>query len=856
MPVLERAGQIATVREAVATAKGGEGSLLLVAGEPGVGKTTLVRAAVDQLPGRVGCWWGACDPLATPRPLGPWEDMAVREPALASVLHDQDQAQVASVVLALLREPTVVVVEDVHWVDEATVDLLLFLGRRLQRCRSVLVVTYRPLDVAADQPAARLLGQLARVAEARAIQVEPLTVDAVAQLAEGSGLDPAALHRQTGGNAFYVTEVLADPTKTVPGTVADAVRARLVDLPPGGRQLLDMVCLTPSGLEYTVAAELLGEQATRVGLDQVAARGTAGLDGGRIVFRHELARMAVEDALLPGRRRQLHTALLDELESTAGTDPARLVHHAVEAGDPERILAHARTAADAAEARGAYRVAAAHLERAIEVADHLPAREQAELWERLADQRILFEDFTAQVDLREQVVRRWQQVGDREREALQRCFLAGTLAELGDRSRAAEVLDRARALVADRPFSPAARTVRATWLNTLDGRRPAREQAEAWEQLDEDARRAEDHETRVWALAQAAVAHVRLGNVDRALHLLDRGAELAEHTHRPAAVGHTNVGEALCQCRHHELAERLLQPALDDERRDDAATLARYAATVLARAHLERGRWADARSTASPIEEDPGTDPLAWALAVAVLDRLEAHETASISEQLPAAWELVRDTENIDFMWPVAVACAEAAWGRGDPAAAADPVLATLDVARATEHPWAVGELTWWARQAGHDAPVEVEVAEPWAAALSGDWVAAADAWAALGCPLDEAIALAAGDLPAQRRALNLFTELGATADADRLRQRLRDAGATDLPARDRPRAAPDSVTARQLQVLELVAAGLTNAAIAERLYITEKTVGHHVSAILARLDARTRTQAVAVARERGLLTD
>jgi DNA-binding CsgD family transcriptional regulator/tetratricopeptide (TPR) repeat protein len=594
---------------------------------------------------------------------------------------------------------------------------------------------------------------------------------------------------------------------------------------------------------------------TRTGLDQVAARGMAELDGGRIVFRHELARLAVEDALLPGHRRQLHTVVLDGLEGTAGIDPARLVHHAVEAGDRQRILAHARTAADAAEARGAYRVAAAHLERAIDVADDLPAREQAELWDRLADQRLLF-DFTAQIDLREQVIRRWQQVGDREREALQRCFLAGTLDNLGDRSRAAEVLNRARALVADRPSSPAARTVRATWLDTFDGRRPAREQADAWEQLGEDARRSEDHETRVWALAQAAVAHVHLGNVDRALHLLERSAEVAEHTHRPAAVGETNVGEALCQCRHHELAERLLQPVLDDERRHEAATLARYAGAVLARVHLERGRWTEARATVAPIVEDAETDRLEWSLAVAVLDRLDVHEAAAVPHRLSTAWDVVRDTANIDFMWPVAVACAEDAWGRGDRAAAVDPVLATLDVARATEHPWAVGELTWWARQAGHDPAVEVEVAEPWAAALAGDWAGAADAWAALGCPLDEAIALASGDLPAQRRALDLFIELGATADADRLRQRLRDAGATDLPARDRPRAGPGSVTVRQLQVLELVAAGLTNAAIAQRLYITEKTVGHHVSAILARLGARTRTQAVAVARQRGLLPD
>jgi DNA-binding CsgD family transcriptional regulator len=428
-----------------------------------------------------------------------------------------------------------------------------------------------------------------------------------------------------------------------------------------------------------------------------------------------------------------------------------------------------------------------------------------------------------------------------------------------DVARAERMVARALDLVAEEPHRPVAVHVRLRQLELATKHSTPRDLLGAWEQLAEEARRVGAIEAQYHARWHLGVCHARLGEVGRAVTLEDECHALAEQS-LPRELGKStvNIGEALGQGRYHVPAERLLGTAIDLALERDLERMAHYGAAVLARVHLERGRWDQARHTATRWEDHEQDEAGATrGITLAVLGRLDAHQgVVGAAGRVATAWQDVRGTGDLDFLWPTAVASAEAAWIHGDPTAAADVVLATLDLARMTGHPWAVGELTWWARQAGHDVPLTIEVAGPWAAALVGDWATAAEAWEALGCPLDEAIALTAGDVAARRRALDLFIDLDAFADADRLRQSLREAGVTDLPVRDRTRAKPDAITDRQREVLELVAAGLTNADIAQHLYISEKTVGHHVSAILQRLDVRTRTQAVTVARRRGLLTD
>jgi predicted ATPase len=230
MRLLERESSLASLANCAQEARHGEGRLVLVAGEAGVGKSALVEQLQNDLAD--ARWsWGACDGLFTPRPLGPLFDLAAQ---LGGELEELCRAGAAREDLfrALLRQVSepqaldVVVIEDVHWADEATVDLLRFLGRRLRDAPVLLVATYRDEDLTASDPLRAALGEIARQRTTRRVELAPLSADAVRILAGSSGLDAAELYRLTGGNPFYVTEVIQAGMSEIPAAARDAVLAR------------------------------------------------------------------------------------------------------------------------------------------------------------------------------------------------------------------------------------------------------------------------------------------------------------------------------------------------------------------------------------------------------------------------------------------------------------------------------------------------------------------------------------------------------------------------------------------------------------------------------------------------------
>jgi predicted ATPase len=234
MELLEREPPLAVLATLAAEARRGEGRLVLLGGEAGVGKTALVERFQRDLP-EARWYWGACDGLFTPRPLGPLYDLAEQfgGALLDLCSRGAPREELFRGLLRQASEPgtlTVIVVEDVHWADEATMDLLRFAGRRLREAPVLLLVTYRDDDLAAGDPLRVALGELARQRQTRRITLAALSADAVRVLARGSDLEPAALYRLTGGNPFYVTEVLRAGMTLVPASARDAVLAQAAGL--------------------------------------------------------------------------------------------------------------------------------------------------------------------------------------------------------------------------------------------------------------------------------------------------------------------------------------------------------------------------------------------------------------------------------------------------------------------------------------------------------------------------------------------------------------------------------------------------------------------------------------------------
>ena len=438
--LVEREEVIGALAAALADAAAGSGRMALVAGQSGVGKTAAVRAFVEASCRRRAVHSGACDPLSTPVPLAPFLDLAAGSlPGLAAALAGPGTAY--DVFAALRAEvgdrPAVLVLEDVHWADEATLDVLRILGRRVAGTQLLVVVTYRddPLDPA--DPLRVALGDLASAAGVVRIPIEPLSPRGVRALAAGHSVDPEELVRRTGGNPFYVTEVLDAGGDGIPATVRDAVLARTARLDDDTRRAVDAIACSPQPAEEWLL-DALGEEHVASAAAGVAA-GILAEAGAGFAFRHEIAREAIADAIPADRREGLHRRMLAILSTApVAADPARLAHHAEQAGDAAAAIRHARAAAERAAAVGAHRQAAAQYGRALRFSGDASPADRAELLERRADALYAADDQPASIaDLHAAI--------DLHRELEDTCREADATAHLVPRLTCCGFFDEARA---------------------------------------------------------------------------------------------------------------------------------------------------------------------------------------------------------------------------------------------------------------------------------------------------------------------------------------------------------------------------------------------------------------------------
>jgi tetratricopeptide (TPR) repeat protein len=381
--LLERQAELEMLGAAVERAGAGRGSAVLVLGEAGIGKTSLVDAFLTAAAGRARVLAGACEDLLTPRALGPLRDAARSAPGgpLAGALFpDADPDLVFTAVcdeLAAPPSPSVLVVEDAHWADGATLDVLRYLGPRVQGLPAVLLMTYRDDALARDHPLRGVLGTLGSTAASR-LRLSSLTSDAVRAMAEPTSLDPGELFELTGGNPFYVSEVLANPGEIVPPTVVDAVLARVRTLSQAAQTALDRLAVIPSGAEVGLLRVLVGDLAP---VAEAERAGVVEVRGDLVAFRHELARRAVAESLPASIRLDLNADVLAALLTAPDSDPFRILHHAVEAGDDAVVLVHGEAAAREATRVGAHRQAAACYAQVLARGHRLPTARRAALGE-------------------------------------------------------------------------------------------------------------------------------------------------------------------------------------------------------------------------------------------------------------------------------------------------------------------------------------------------------------------------------------------------------------------------------------------------------------------------------------------
>lgn len=862
MRLLEREDDLALLAAGLDRARGGRGGMVIVSGESGSGKSSLLQAFTDDCAGGMPVLWGACDPLTTPRPLGPFHDLAPQlgDDVTATLRTASQPHEIFAAVAEHLRlHASVFVVDDLHWADQGTIDLLRFLLRRLRVTGSLVVGALRDDEVGATHPLRALLGDVARSPDASTATLRPLSVTAIAQLVEDSAapaVDPAWLLGLTGGNPFYVVEMLDHDGTEIPGTVRDAILARTHGLDADAWDLLHLLACSPEAIPDHLLAPL------GIGLPALGAVDHAGLirRGPRgVAFRHDLCRMAISDTLPPGGVVSFHRRMLDSLEATPNADPAVLAHHSVGAGDAARILRHATDAGRAAARSGAHTQAAAFFQTALDRGAPSSAAEEAGLLELLADE----------------------------------CYLIDRLDDaIAASERAMSLRERSRdpAGVSSNHHSLSV----YQWYNANRGV-AERHAAAAEAVLDGDP---EPHADGLLghALAMQAYLAMQANDVERARRLLGEAGDVASGSDDPTLPIRVRVIEGVCAVLKGERGSRdailtflgdahehldeihssgysnLTYLDVEQRRFRHAAELLGYTLPLTTerdlpicrvwqlgsrgRMKLLRGDWADAVADADLVLDGPSA-PLARTWPHLVRGLVTLRRGGDADADLEAAWALARRYDEPIRVLPAAAALAERSWLRGVADERVDECRAVLAEASGVGLEWARGELATWLRRIDIDPDIDPDtVAEPYRLELTGDLDTAATLWAQLAAPYDQALALVeTRTAEAARAGLDLLDRLGADEVAAKVRQDLRGRGVATVPAprRKATRANPAGLTNRQVEILGLLADGSTNAEIAERLFISPKTVDHHVSAVLSKLQVATRRDAARRASELGI---
>jgi DNA-binding CsgD family transcriptional regulator/tetratricopeptide (TPR) repeat protein len=850
MMLLERDPVLASLRQYAHEARQGEGRLVLIAGEAGAGKSVLVERFQRDLPGAI--WsWGACDGLSTPRPLAPLFDLA-RD--LGGALEDlcRNQSARDELFAALLTQVTgddrlnVIVIEDIHWADEATLDLMRFLTRRIRAASVLVIATYRDDWLAPSSPLRLALGDLAARRWARRLELPPLSAEAVRTMAAGTDLDADQLYRLTGGNPFYVTEMLEAGTHGVPLSARDATLSRTGRLSDAARQVLETAAL----MGVRIDAGLLADRQSA--LDELSASGLLVDEGIGLRFRHEIARLAIAQEIPAHRQAVIHAKILSVLLANGSRDDARMAFHAEGAGDEEAVVRHASLAARRAVDLGSHREAAAQYERALRWAAHTASSAQAELYTGLAEEATLSDRSQTAADADEQALRLWRLLEDRRREGESLQHYSLTLKHLcrGDEAvgAATEAVDTLEPLGETRELAKAYATL-ATLRMTRD------ENDEAIEL----ARRAQALARSLGAIDVEADALNTEGCAASATDpnwadLIRRSLELAISRNLPDQAGraYSNLYGVACDQFRFDEGEQYYRDGIAYCEQNDLDRHSYFLRAARTAVLEHRGRWDEAVAISAQLLEESSAAPLHQILVQALIGVIHARRGApEVWRALDSALANAAPTGQPQYVVPTRLARTEAFLTEGRVDEARHEAELAADAAHDINE-WMRGALRRWLYRTGSGRIVDGPIAEPYRLQESGEHAVAARVWDELGCSLDAALALLdSSDEDDLRDALRRLDALGARATAGLARQKLRQTGARSVPAGPRraTRAHPLGLTPRECEVLELICERQTNTQIARALFISAKTVDHHVSSVLAKLGVESREAAADMSR-------
>lgn len=862
MRLVERDTFLAQLQKQLHHAKHQEGHCVLVSGEAGIGKSSLVKVFCDDNRDSCTVLTGLCDALFTPRPLAPLYDVADQLALDLTMYGDKNRSVLFTTFMQQLTHiigTTILVFEDVHWADEATFDFIKFLARRITRTKCLFILTYRDDEVHTSHPIATLPGQMAASTFTR-LQLTPLSKPAVDGMAAEKGFKGNEVYAITGGNPFYVNEILAGYSPGVPDNVKDAIIAVYNRQQQATRNVWNILSLTPSGfeIEYLEIVEPCYADAIEQSLETKILL----ITDGRIHFKHELYRRAIEANLSPLAQITLNRKILQFLLSqfSINRQEERIMHHAQNANASDLIVEYGPAAAKKAASVGSHAEACKLYRTVIDHYKGQDAGTMIQFYSAYAYECYLTSNIKEAIVYQEKILHIFQaqnaivQAGDCMR------FLSRLNWYDGNRKNAEHWGIKAVDVLANQPAST--------------------EKAMALSNMAQLKMLADDMEPSLFWGKQAVAMAEALGNQEILSHALNnvgtvlfntpetrtRGKELLKQSlvialqnsyHEHAARAYTNLGSAALRASDFGFALTVLDEGIAYCEERDLDSWSTYMLQCKAKVYLETGRWDEAVVIAGRLSN---ISPLAsivkmGAYTILAVIQIRRHGGNEVPALLQDATALAFKANELQRILPVMTALLEFEWLTGKTFIDDDNVSLTINLVQQGGLDFEISGFAYWLYKA-RGRLIEVIVQEAYNIQRVETALQAANFWRHAGCPYEQALMLFEGGDNGKRQALAIMQQLGADAVYKKLLQQMRNDGLKSIPRGKRKTTTgnPAMLTEREIDVLRHLKTGMQDKEIAGALFISPKTVGHHISSILFKLDVNSRIKAVQEAQKMGVI--
>jgi DNA-binding CsgD family transcriptional regulator len=855
MELIERKELLAQLQVSFETITNGEGHCVLLSGEAGIGKTSLVRAFCRELKNDCRVYQGTCDALFTPRPLAPLYDIALQiDSDIWQTNGDvEDRAGLFTRFLHEIgkqAQRTVIIFEDIHWADEATLDFIKFFARRINRMACLFILTYRDDEIHAHHPLRSVLGQLPAHTFTR-LPLQPLSRQAVEKLAVEKGYSGEDVYSISAGNPFYVNEILASYSPGVPENIKDAVLSVYNRLDEKTKQVWEILSVLPTGVELNYLEQLEPAYATAIesSLDARILLYSNGL----IFFKHELYRRTIEASLSPlvsiGLNQRILDLFLPAFESNRETE--RIIHHAKNAHRHDLVVHYAPLAAKQAALVGSHIEASKLYFSAINHYTGDDAPKLICLYEAYAYECYLINQVREAIRYQQKALDQHKTRYDVEKTGNCMRFLSRLWWFEGNRTAAEKHGEEAVKVLNDQPSS-SAKAMAYSNMSQLKMLADQPVECVYWgEKAIAIAKELGDDETLSHALNNVGTVRMEMQLYKQlGVDLLQQSLDLAlKHSyHEHAARAYTNQASSAVKIKDYAFARQRLEAGIDYCEKLELDSWTAYMLSHQARLNLETGNWDKALCIALKLVANSCQTSIVKLNALTIIAKIKMRRGGeNVLPLLMEAKEKAFKTMELQRIIPVLVAILEYEWLSGEQLLTKMDIDCAISMSVLSGNVYENSEFAFWLHKARKQRAHLREYYPPYVADTRTEALRAAQLWEEIGCPYEQALTLFEGTDADKRRAIAMVQKLGADAIYQKMKQEMQNSGIKSIPRgiRSSTRSNPAHLTEREKDVLHLLKDNLQNKEIASRLFISAKTVDHHISSILLKLDVNTRGKAV-----------